>query len=148
MLVSCSATPRFSAYSRACGAPAAEDPDADQADRRRDAAAVFEQIVERLVARRVEVHRDAVDDVLERLARQIELRRRTAAAAGPAASAASPAVEAARELGAPERHRLAARRQPWSAAGGSSSTASSTARQKSQTAMIARRCSAGSTRNE
>ena len=56
-------------------APAAEDPDADQADRRGDAPAVLEQVVERLVPRRVEIHRHAVDDVLERLARQVELAR-------------------------------------------------------------------------
>ena len=54
------------------GASTAEDLDADEADRRRDPPAVLEQIVERLVSRRVEIHRDAVDDVLERLARQVE----------------------------------------------------------------------------
>ena len=44
-------------------------------DRRGDAPAVLEQLVERLVARRVEIHRDAVDHVLERLARQVERAR-------------------------------------------------------------------------
>ena len=51
-------------------------------------------------------------------------------------------VEAARELGAPERHGLAPSRHR-SRPSSSSSTASSTARQKSQTATIACRCSAG-----
>ena len=56
-----------------------------------------------------------------------------------------PAVERARQLLAPERDRGATRRQRFAAGvtAGASSTASSTARQKSQTATIARRCSGG-----
>ena len=60
--------------------------------------------------------------------------------ARPCGVAGGAAVVAARQLRAPERDRRPARSA--SAAPRLSSTASSTARQKSQTAMIARRCSA------
>ena len=73
MLVSCSAMPRFSAYAQAAGVAIAEDLDADQTHRRRDAPAVFEQRVEGLVSRVREVHLDAVDQLLELRARQVEL---------------------------------------------------------------------------
>ena len=95
-------------------AATAEDPEADHPDRRCHPAAVFEQIVERLIARRVEIHRDAVDHILERLARQIELTDKRLQAA-PLCRGGFPAVEGARQLVAPERDRGAACRQRLSA---------------------------------
>ena len=73
MLVSCSATPRSIAYWRDARVLVAEDLEAHQPDRRRDADAVFVELGERLVAARVEIHLDAVDQRLERRPRQIEL---------------------------------------------------------------------------
>ena len=56
------------------GAAAAEDLDADQADGRGDAPAIFDELVEGRIARALEVHFDAVDEIVERLARQGKLR--------------------------------------------------------------------------
>src|SRR5581483_12103896 len=53
-------------------ARAAEDANADQAHGRRDATAVLEEIIERLVAAVDQIHFDAVDDIRERLTRQVE----------------------------------------------------------------------------
>ncbi len=53
-------------------ASAAEDPDADHADRRGHAPAVFEQLHECVVPRLVDVHRHAIHHILERLSRQLE----------------------------------------------------------------------------
>ena len=125
--------------------PAAEDPDADETHRRGDAAAILVEIGERLVARGVEVHRDAVDDIVERLTRQVEGRDEGLEVLSLRRGRRG-SVERARELGAPEGHGLAAGRIVGRVV--FSSTASSTARQKSQTATIACRCSAGRTRNE
>ena len=50
----------------------AKDLDADQSHRRRDPAAVFGQRVEGGKARVIEVHLDAANEVIERLARQAE----------------------------------------------------------------------------
>ncbi len=46
---------------------------ADESDGGRDAAAVLEQVIERFVARMREVHLNAVDQLLESGARQVEL---------------------------------------------------------------------------
>ena len=53
---------------------APEDLDADQSDRRGHATAVSGQLVEGRVTRSMQVHFDAIDEVVERLARQGELR--------------------------------------------------------------------------
>jgi hypothetical protein len=50
----------------------AEDLEADEPDRRRDTNAVLVEIVEGFVAARTEVHLDAFDQRLERLARKVE----------------------------------------------------------------------------
>src|SRR5262249_57104151 len=54
------------------GMTAAEDANTDEANRRRDTAAVLDEVVERRVTRLLKIHRHAVDHVLERLTRQIE----------------------------------------------------------------------------
>src|SRR5262249_18371547 len=93
--------------------PAAEDSDADQADSGRDAPAILYEIVERLVARPVEVHLDAVDDVGKRLPRQVEPgeeRLQPASLIGDGRAT----VEDTGQLAAPERYRRAAGRKPVS----------------------------------
>src|SRR5207342_3448605 len=89
---------------------AAKNPDADEANRRGHTAAVFEQVVERGVAGSVQIHRDAVDDILERLPRQAE-RGNERLQAPPLRRARVGAIERARQLLAPEHDRLAARWQ-------------------------------------
>src|SRR5439155_24950234 len=72
-------------------------------DGRRDAAAVLEQLVEGRVGRAFEIHRHAVNHVVERGPRQVEAadeRLKAPALFGRR----RPAVIAARELTAPERH--------------------------------------------
>src|SRR6202040_3125862 len=91
-------------------APATPDADADHADGRRDASAVLEEIPERLIARGVEIHRDAVDDVLERLAREIEPPHERLQAAALIRPGRLPG-EHARQLRAPELDSFAPVRQ-------------------------------------
>ena len=105
--------------------------------------AVRLELLERLVAARRRIHRDAIDERVELGPRQMErlderLQRLTLRRLGEAA------LEHVRHFLPPQRQRGdRARLDPVSR-----STASSTARQKSKTAVIARRCGAGSTRNE
>ena len=145
MLVSCSATPSSIGVAPRAGIAIAEDLDAHQADGRRHADAVLVQLRERRVAAWMQIHLDAVDQRVERRARKVEpiderlqraplrrLRRLVRRSSAPAPP--------------PARQLSGCRARPPSPT--ASSTASSTARQKSQTAMIARRLSGGRTRNE
>ena len=141
--MSWSATPNWSAYSRERSSshpkilmqiiPTAE------ATRRQ----YSEQIVERLIPRVIEIHGHAVDDVFEGIARQAEsIDERLKALALRRLGLL--ARETPIQFLPPALHGLTRGRSVPSP----SSTASSTARQKSQTATMARRSSAGSTRNE
>ena len=125
------------------GAATPENLDAHQPDRRRHALAVFDQLVEGLVAQPVQVHLHPVDERVERLPRQREQAHDSLQVPSLFGCRRS-AVEEPGHLLTPLRH---PRPRPAPRTG-SSSTASSTARQKSQTTPTARRCSAGSTRNE
>ena len=75
---------------------AAEHLDAHHADRRRHAAAIADQLIEGVVARAMQIHLDAVDEIVERLARQRERRDVRLEIAAPAASAAAPRQTAGR----------------------------------------------------
>src|SRR5262245_22132724 len=60
---------------RVLGRPAvlpSEDTEADKPDARADPPAVLEELVERLIARPIEIHRDAVNYVIEGGPRQVE----------------------------------------------------------------------------
>ena len=85
---------------------AAEDPDTDQADRRRDAVAILQQIVECLIPRRVEIHRHAVDHVGKSIPWQVEAGNERLQPAS-LKRLRNAALEASSQLGAPETDRLA-----------------------------------------
>src|SRR5206468_10330292 len=53
-------------------ASTAKNSDAHETDGRRHSPAVLEEMREGFVARRIEIHRDAIDTILERLTRQVE----------------------------------------------------------------------------
>ena len=95
------------------------------------------QILECLIAHRVDVHRHPVDHIVERLPRQVERRDERLQATALVGCRPRPVVTT-RQLRSPEA--TASRADAPPAADASvSSTESSTARQKSHTAMIARR---------
>ena len=129
---------------------AAEDVEADEPDGRRDANAVPVQFVERLVAARPEIHLDAFDERLEWRARQAESRHERGKRASLPRLGRPPSKQAASSRRQRAISAAADARPPGSRslATSTSSTASSTARQKSHTAMIACRLAGGSTRNE